>query len=238
MDFFQTLRAQSLIEQYDYYSGDPANTAIFRNSLMRMPFVILKWESGYIRFDGDSLTYKDMPSGKCFLVRTTRNNNKDYDYFQQLNALSINNTKFRFATIACREIIDNGRIEYIEIIPPNNENGIVVTTDFINSPATLSFARTYIDNMSALLNAANVVATRNNSGFPAYKDLGNYATMLRDSSGYYWNPVLNWNSSKSETVTAVFDLFDGLVSNMVSNGFCTKEEKTEILNYARVSWQH
>jgi hypothetical protein len=202
---------------------------------MRYPFIVARWESGYLRFFDNTLIYKDLSSGNYSVLRTVRNNNKDYDCFQLLSSSGVG--RFRFLNIVFREIIADGRLEYIELSTPNNEIGVTMSSEFSNSRPPLSVFREYIDQTIPILAEAETIANNNNVGFPASTDICNMLARYKDSNGYFWWPVLNWNSTKAQTIQDILELLEGFLLNGKSVGNFTNIETEELLNYARSVWQ-
>ena len=236
MDFLQNLKAQHLIERFNYYAN-PANITEFETSLMLYPFIVSKWEAGYLRFSDNTLVYKDLSTGNSSIVRTVRNNNKDYNCFQMLRSVGIQTGNFRFVNITHREIISNDQLEYIETSMPNNEIGMTITSEFINHKPSLSVFLEYINQVTPVLAEAETIAINNNVNFPNPLEICSLLARSRDSIGYFWAPAINWNSSKSKTIEHILNFLEGVLSNRIVVGDFTTSEVEELLNHARTSWQ-
>jgi hypothetical protein len=248
MDLFQSFRVEQLVEQFVYYS-DPAHLLKYQTQFLRYPFIVEKWQDGYVKFFDDTLTYKDLNTGKSFVIRTVRNDNKDYDCFKTLYDIGEQTGKFRFSKLVYRELIRNDSLEYMEFDSPTGEHGLTYSAEFLTTPIPDHDAhfRTYVDQVADLLKVVDSIIVNKQVGYPTPDELGFLPGRLKDSTGYYWAPVINWGChntrglvwipNKGHTVSQLFAFLRGQLDFAISIDRMESGIKGEILNYAGLKWE-
>ena len=133
MDFIQNLRVGQLLERFQYFS-EPANTAKFSNDYTKNKFIVERWADGYIQFTDNTLKYKDLETGKTFILRN-KWNETDHACYQALYQTGVSLGTFRFMIPVFREVIQDGAYEYMEFSSPIDEHGDTTSTLFLTSLA-------------------------------------------------------------------------------------------------------
>lgn len=233
MDFIQNLRVGQLLERFQYFS-EPANTAKFDSDHIQKKFMVERWADGYVHFTGNTLKYKDLATGKTFILR---NNWQETDYpcYQALYQTGISLGTFRFMIPVFHELIQNGDYEYMEFSSPIEEHGDTFSTLFLaelmNDPKQVF--REYVNQFAVILQAASSISSSNNVGLPF---IGFLPDRMKDSSGYFWPEVLEWNFTKDTLVSEQLEFFAKYCEFPIKNKLMTEQDRAELVEYARQAW--
>lgn len=242
MDFLQSLRVSQLSEQFTYWSDAANINARYANLHRRIDnkgvvdnFVVQKWNDGYITYEYGTLKYEEITTGKTFILRKNFTET-DYQCYTELYEAGKASGKFRCNQPIFRTVVPygSGSLEYTEYLSPKGEYGMNTLTRRVTvTPVedVKQFAMDLVDDVAELIREIKVISAKHNTGFPA--PLVFAWERYKDSDGYYYSEMLDWNATQS-------DFVEYLLLFMVHHMEITlpnRGEINDIVTYARTSWQ-
>lgn len=248
MDFIQNLRVSALLERFNHWSQRDNRVAFFNN--LPLPedngrklrsldniYIVAPWNDGYEEFFGTRLKYHELTTGKVFILRPHKDDNKDYVCYEQLYQASQLLNTFRINQPVFREIVTLGELqfEYMELVSPVSEAGSNASSQFLGSMAfnPQSFVD-YVNESFEVLKAIKTITENNEVGFPEASC--SIVDRYKDSQGYFYGEVLDWDSSHDHWVNQNLEFMTGVFTALSLSGIITENELNSLIAQARAKW--